>query len=203
MELPFNAAADRNKEVIGDALSEYLAQATTVLEIGSGSGQHAVYLCRRFSHLQWQVTDQSSYLEGLAAVVEQSGCENIQPPTELQAGACVETGNRVYSFVYSANTAHIMGINEIAATFEIVSRCLSAEGLFALYGPFKENGLHNSDGNIAFDKTLRSEDPKMGIRDIAELEDMANATGMKLHRQIAMPSNNRILLWQQQSNVAS
>jgi len=62
-----------------------------------------------------------------------------------------------------------MGINEIAATFEIVSRCLSAEGLFALYGPFKENGLHNSDGNIAFDKTLRSEDPKMGIRDIAEL----------------------------------
>jgi len=69
MELPFNAAADRNKEVIGDALSEYLAQATTVLEIGSGSGQHAVYLCQRFSHLQWQVTDQSSYLEGLAAVV--------------------------------------------------------------------------------------------------------------------------------------
>ena len=100
MELPFNAAADRNKEVIGDALSEYLAQATTVLEIGSGSGQHAVYLCQRFSHLQWQVTDQSSYLEGLAAVVEQSGCENIQPPTELQAGACVETGNRVYSFGY-------------------------------------------------------------------------------------------------------
>ena len=202
MELPFNAAADRNKEVIGDALSEYLAQATTVLEIGSGSGQHAVYLCQRFGHLQWQVTDQSSYLEGLAAVVEQSGCENIQPPIEMQAGGCAATDNRVYSFVYSANTAHIMGIEEVAATFEIVSHRLSAEGLFALYGPFKENGQHNSEGNIAFDKTLRSEDPKMGIRDIAELENMANATGMKLHSQIAMPSNNRILLWQQQSNNA-
>lgn len=196
MRLPFSAAADRNKEDIGDALSEYLANATTVLEIGSGSGQHAVYLCQRFGHLQWQVTEQRAHLEGLASVVGQSACENIQPPLELQAGGAIAMGSRVYSFVYSANTAHIMTIEEVAATVKIVNGCLSAEGWFAWYGPFKENGQHNSSGNVEFDKTLRSQDLGMGIRDIAELEDMANATGMKLQRQIAMPSNNRILLWQ-------
>ncbi len=200
MEVPFYTSADRNKEAIGDALSAYLARAANVLEIGSGSGQHAIYLCQRFSHLQWQVTEQAASLEGLrlavGLAVDQSGCKNIQPPIELDVSSYVGSENNAYAFVYSANTAHIMGIEEVKSTFKIVNRCMAADGLYALYGPFKENGQHNSEGNVAFDEALRSEDPKMGIRDITELSEIAMSSGLALLKQIDMPSNNRILLWQ-------
>lgn len=194
MEIPFNAAADRNKEVIGDALAKYLANATTVLEIGSGTGQHANYLCRRFDHLQWQVTDQRANLDGLRAAIAQSACENILLPFELEVSV-YDVSDKHYSFIYSANTAHIMGIEEVGSMFEVVSSSMAPDGIFALYGPFKENGQHNSEGNTAFDRTLRSEDPKMGIRDIADLQEMAGAGSLALLKQIAMPSNNRLLLW--------
>lgn len=196
MEVPYYASADRNKEAIGDALSTYLTSVTHVLEIGSGSGQHAIYLCQRFGHLQWQVTEQGVCLEGLRLAVAQSGCENIQPPFELDVSSYVDSEKNAYQFTYSANTAHIMGIEEVKSTFKIVNRCMTADGLFALYGPFKENGQHNSEGNVAFDEALRSEDPKMGIRDIAELSEIAISSDLVLLKQIDMPSNNRILLWQ-------
>ena len=200
MQLPFCAATDRNKQAIGDALADTLASVTNVLEIGSGSGQHAVYLCERFSHLQWQVTEQRQHLEGLRAVVAQSGCKNIRSPLELEVSSYNSSGEgsvdeAEYSFAYSANTAHIMGLEEVAATFSIISHCLQSDGCYGLYGPFKENGQHISDGNAEFDLSLQSEDSKMGIRDIAELEVIAKAHGMALQSQIAMPSNNRILLW--------
>ena len=88
-----------------------------------------------------------------------------------------------------------MGIEEVGSMFEVVSSSMAPDGIFALYGPFKENGQHNSEGNTAFDRTLRSEDPKMGIRDIADLQEMAGAGSLALLKQIAMPSNNRLLLW--------
>jgi len=205
MQPPYYPASDRNKQAIGDALAETFANVTDVLEIGSGSGQHAVYLCKRFSHLQWQVSDQPQYLEGLRANVEQSGCKNIRLPLELDVSSYdingrdsnggADADNAEYSFAYSANTAHIMSLEEVAATFSVISHCLKSDGCYGLYGPFKENGLHNSDGNAEFDLMLQAEDSKKGIRDIAELEVMAEAHGMVLQNQIAMPSNNRILLW--------
>ena len=88
--LPFSAAADRNKEAIGDAMQALLKCATNVLEIGSGSGQHAVYLCQRFDHLQWQVTEQSQYLDGLQAVVSDASLNNILSPIELEVSAFAE-----------------------------------------------------------------------------------------------------------------
>lgn len=195
MEIPFCAAADRNKEAIGDALAEQLEHASTVLEIGSGSGQHAIYLCERFSHLQWQPTEQQQNLAGLHAAIDQSTCANIQVPFGLEVSTFAPFDSGVYSLVYSANTAHIMGIEEVRAMFEVASRSLVTEGRFALYGPFKENGQHNSEGNMAFDNALRSEDPSMGIRDIDELTVLATSSGLVLQQQVSMPSNNRILLW--------
>jgi len=203
--LPYSASADRNKEAIGDALEALLSRATTVLEIGSGSGQHAVYLCRRFGHLQWQVTEQSQYLEGLRAVVSDAAPGNVLTPIELQVSAVANnkssldrTGSN-YSFVYSANTAHIMGFDQVPALFAVVSHCLDDDGCFALYGPFKENGQHNSDGNRDFDASLRLQDSQMGIRDINELVEFASGSGLALAEQISMPANNRILLWRKPS----
>jgi len=199
--LPYNAAADRNKEAIGDALSSILSRATNVLEIGSGSGQHAVYLCRRFDHLQWQVTEQSQHLEGLQAVVSDAALGNVCDPLELSVNAFIDDTNALdhlgsnYSFAYSANTAHIMGFDQVPGLFTVASHCLDNDGCFALYGPFKENGHHNSDGNREFDASLRLQDSQMGIRDIEELKEFASSSGLALTDQIAMPANNRILLW--------
>lgn len=195
--LPYSAAADRNKEAIGDAMESLFNAATTVLEIGSGSGQHAVYLCRRFSHLQWQATEQSQYLESLQAALSAAALSNIQKAFELQvtavAGSDIAGSN--YSLVYSANTAHIMGFDQVPSLFAVAGQCLHADGCFALYGPFSENGQHNSDGNRDFDASLRSQDPGMGIRDIEALEEFASRAGLALTEQISMPANNRILLW--------
>jgi len=171
--LPFSASADRNKEAIGDALADYLECASTVLEIGSGSGQHAVYLCQRFGNLRWQVTEQSQYIEGLTAAVAHAALKNILAAVVLEVStAANDTDLKIdanYSLVYSANTAHIMGIEQVAAMFAVAGQCLSDDGCFALYGPFKENGQHNSEGNRDFDASLRRQDPVMGIRDIAEV----------------------------------
>ncbi len=200
-QLPYSAAADRNKEAIGDAMQALLNRATNVLEIGSGSGQHAVYLCQRFGHLQWQVTEQDQYLEGLHAVVSDASPGNILSPIELQVGSFANQSTAAngleknYSVIFSANTAHIMGFDQVPSLFKVVSQCLHRDGCFALYGPFKENGQHNSDGNRDFDASLRSEDSRMGIRDIEDLEEFAHRCGMALTDQIAMPANNRILLW--------
>jgi len=212
--LPYSASADRNKEAIGDALADYFdcaatvpastvlagtVLAGTVLEIGSGSGQHAVYLCQRFGHLRWQVTEQKQYLDGLKAAVTHAALNNILDPVELEVSAAAIKNDKSidtnYSFVYSANTAHIMGIVQVEAMFALVGQCLSDDGLFALYGPFTENGQHNSEGNRDFDASLRLQDPVMGIRDIAELEVFAKNNNLSLSKQIAMPANNRILLW--------
>jgi len=204
--LPFSAAADRNKEAIGDAIEALLNHSTTVLEIGSGSGQHAVYLCRRFGHLQWQVTEQSQYLEGLQAVVSDASLDNILNPFELEVSAVADDGLTVkgmesnYSLVYSANTSHIMRFDQVPSLFTVAGHYLHGDGCFALYGPFKENGQHNSDGNRDFDASLRSQDSRMGIRDIEALKEFASASGLTLTDQISMPANNRILLWRKHSS---
>ena len=93
-----------------------------------------------------------------------------------------------------------MGFDQVPSLFKVVSQCLHNDGCFVLYGPFKENGQHNSDGNRDFDASLRSEDSRMGIRDIEDLVEFANRCGMVLADQIAMPANNRILLWRKSSD---
>ncbi len=199
MEHPFSPSADRNKEAIGDALQQYLANASNVFEIGSGTGQHAIYLCDRFKHLQWQPSEQVMHLESLTYVIEEAAVSGIAAPVELDVAVSITeetTGtDEYYSFAFSSNTAHIMAIDEVAAMFQVIQRRLQAKAFFALYGPFKIDGVHTSDGNAEFDANLRSQQPHMGIRDKAEVESLATDCGLELHRDIPMPANNRILLW--------
>ena len=215
--LPFSVAAERNKEAIGDALAYYLQVADTVLEIGSGSGQHAVYLCNRFDHLVWQMTEKSSHLQGLSQVVTHTNSSQLLDPLELEVGSAAKALNAdssgsgssggtsgtakihfkksAYSMVFSANTAHIMDLEEVAFMFQVVSYALQPKGFFALYGPFKINGEHTSDSNRNFDTTLRRHQTYRGIRDKSELDAMASDNGLMFEAEIIMPSNNRTLLW--------
>lgn len=194
MSLPFSASADRNKTAIGDALTDVLNSVTTVLEIGSGTGQHAVYLAERFPNLQWQPTDRSENLTAIQQYIEASTCSNILPPIEIDVADKVSL-NRQYDLAYSANTAHIMSLAEVKAMFELVSASLHTGASFALYGPFSYGGKHTSDGNRNFNEMLQQQAAHMGIRDKAELDTIALDAGLDFIDDKAMPSNNRILLW--------
>ena len=211
MSLPFSQAAERNKEAIGDALHELLGAATTVFEFGSGTGQHAAYLCQRFSHLLWQPSEQQTNLETIKLLIDQAGLHNILPPLEcdvLQRTLSVaslalpvneQSGgdeHRRFSFAFSANTAHIMSVPAVARMMSIAAELLEPVGIFALYGPFRYGTAPMAEGNIQFDAMLREQDAEMGVRDKYELDSFAVANGMTPIDDLPMPSNNRILIWQ-------
>lgn len=194
MALPFSASADRNKEVIGDALERYLTEAGSVLELGSGTGQHAAYLAERFPALRWQPSDKAEHLGAIAQWIERSGLTNIAPPIEIDVS--VDSAHAgIYGFAFSANTAHIMSLSEVAGMFHVVSSCLKIGARFALYGPFMYGGKHTASSNENFDAMLKQQSASMGIRDKAALDAMAFEAGLEFSEEIEMPANNRILIW--------
>ena len=202
MSSPFSAAADRNKEVIGDALADYFNEPVKVCEIGSGTGQHAIYFCDRFPAVSWQPTDQGSHIDTLSKACSQVTLENLLTPIELEVSACIRQPALLqalpeehYSFIYSANTAHIMSMEDVISMFTLVGSVLKEAGLYALYGPFKVDGVHTSEGNRNFDQSLRMEKPHMGIRNKEDLLVLGTEQGLQLVKDIPMPANNRILLW--------
>ncbi len=203
MSLPFSPSADRNKEAIGEALDAWLRAATSVFEFGSGTGQHAVYLCRQFPALQWQPSELEQNLPALTQLLQQAAVNNIQSPlvcdvlewphsAQTATAAMTESS---YSFAYSANTAHIMSMEAVAGMISMAASLLQPHGCFALYGPFRYGTEHTGDGNINFDAMLRESDASMGVRDKFALDDLAQRSGMASVDDIAMPSDNRILIW--------
>ena len=194
MALPFSASADRNKQAIGDALSGYFEATDNVFEVGSGTGQHAVYFSQRFSNLQWQPTDRSEHIAPMTQRIAESGLGNIAAPMVLDVA--VESSIKdQYSLAYSANTAHIMSLTEVASMFNLLSSLLKPNGYFALYGPFSFAGKHTSDGNESFDAMLKQQSTSMGIRDKSELDELAFEAGLDFHEQLNLPANNCVLVW--------
>lgn len=195
MQASFSAAADRNKEAIGDALREYLLNTDNVIEIGSGTGQHAVYLAERYTGLHWQPTDRAENLSSIEQWVDQSGLDNIAPPIELDVSKEYDNDQK-YNLAYSANTAHIMSEPQVAQMFKVVSHHLNVGGYFVLYGPFLYATKATAPGNKNFDAMLRQQSAHMGLRHKARLDEMAFDVGMEFKEDIEMPTNNRILVWQ-------
>ena len=195
MNKPWAEAAEQNKGVIFDAIEPYLHGAA--LEIGSGTGQHAVYFASRKDDLDWQPSDLAPNLPGIERWIVESGLGNIRPPLTLDVnGAWPE---REFDLVFSANTFHIMSEDEVARCIACVGACLRAGGAFALYGPFNYDGSYTSESNASFDAMLRARNPASGIRDFDWLDRLATAAGMILREDIAMPANNRTLIWQKRT----
>ncbi len=194
MSIPFSAAADRNKEVIGDVLETHLSHVQTVLEIGSGTGQHAVYFAGRFSGVVWQPTDRAENITAISARVNESGLKNVLLPLVLDVEAQADLVGR-YDFAFSANTAHIMSVAQVRCMFNVVSTHLKVNAVFALYGPFKYRGQHTAQSNESFDAMLQQQGAHMGIRDKADLDAMAFDVGLDFYKDIEMPANNRLLMW--------
>lgn len=191
---PNAPAAERNKHAILEVLRDEFAKCRSVLEIGSGTGQHAVFFARMMPWLTWQTSDLPENHDAINAWLEHAGLDNLRAPIELN----VEKPGRLdqqYDAVFSANTAHIMSITGVESMFAVIGSCLHDDGKFCLYGPFNLDGEFTSDSNRRFDASLKSQDPRMGIRDLAVLDEFAIANGLQRTNLYAMPANNMLAVW--------
>ncbi len=193
--LPYASATERNRQPILDQLYGLLPGKGSILEIGSGTGQHAVFFTRHLKGLCWQPTDKLENLAGLEAQFAAEGNERILTPLKLDVLHDPWPGHS-YAAAFSANTAHIMPWEAVQAMFAGVATHLERGARFCLYGPFNIGGEFTSPSNAQFDARLRLEDPQMGIRDMAEVERLSASHQMHLEQKIAMPVNNFILVFE-------
>ena len=191
---PFSEYAERNAAPILSVLQSEFENCTKVLEIGSGTGQHAVRFAGALPFLQWQTSDRDENLSGINAWVKDSGLSNVLPPLSMDVlSAAVPPAS--CDAVFSANTAHIMSIEAVQKMFALAGKALSDGGVFCLYGPFRQQGEFNTPSNAAFHQTLRSQNPEMGIRHLESLDGCARDHDMARVRLYAMPANNHIAVW--------
>ncbi len=193
--IPYSSAAERNRNPILDQLRVLIPRQGTVLEIGSGTGQHATYFTRNLPGLLWQPSDRQENIAGLEACFAAEGNERILPPLKLDV-TCDPWPGHSYDAAFSANTAHIMPWDAVVAMFAGIAAHLVRHARFCLYGPFNINHCFTSPSNAQFDASLRAQDSQMGIRDMADLESLANLHLLQFEQQLAMPANNFILVFQ-------
>jgi len=192
-------ASERNKEPILRVLQQVLPCAGTVLEIGSGTGQHAVHFGARFPGLVWQTSDLVENHADICAWLEEAGLDNVRPPLTLDVAAG-QWPAKPLEAVFSANTAHIMSWVQVQAMLSGVGQVLADGGVFCLYGPFNYDANYTSESNAAFDRFLQDRDPQSGIRDFEALNGGMEEAGLVLWRDYGMPSNNHLLVWKKPDN---
>lgn len=194
---PYAQACDRNRDPILSVLKKVLTDPGTLLEIGSGTGQHAVYFAEHLPHLKWKCSDLSENLSGMEQWVLEAGLPNLTMPFELDVSS-VEWEALEFDYVFSANVIHIMSWNHVKEFIIGAGQTLPVNGLLILYGPFNYQGEYTSESNRTFDGWLKDRDPLSGIRNYEDLEQLANSVGLKLFGNFTMPANNEILCWQKQ-----
>lgn len=189
----FSEACERNRDPILTVLRSVLAGKRNVLEIGSGSGQHALHFAEHLPHLSWQTSDLKANHPSIRGWQEESGLANLLPPIELDVGSTWPL--QKFDAAFTANTCHIMAWPEVEAMFAGVGGVLQPGGVFLLYGPFNYGGKFTSPSNQRFDEYLRAQAPHMGIRDFEAIRPLADEQGMALIADHEMPANNRLLVF--------
>lgn len=203
MEKPFSPSCERNRDPILDVLRHHLGGARQVLEIGSGTGQHAVHFAAAMPWLTWHASDDAGNLAGITQWLDEAGLANTPAPIALQAAAepephfTPELPAQLLPFdaVFTANTLHIMGWPEVQALFASLPGILAEQALVIVYGPFNQGGDFSSDSNREFEGWLKARDPRSGIRDIEAVDALAAGIGLQRIDDVAMPANNRMLVW--------
>ena len=195
---PSAPATERNQAPILEVLRTEFSGLQRVLEIGSGTGQHAVHFAAALPHLFWQTSDLPGNHAGIAAWIEFAGLPNVAAPLCLDVAswdAREQQHDAPFDAVFSANTAHIMSFPMVESMFRLVAELLPDEGLVCLYGPFKQDGSFSSESNASFDRSLKSQDSRMGIRDLEDLDRLAADGALARYADYAMPSNNLMVIW--------
>ena len=195
MDKPFSPSSERNREPILAVLREAFANCHRVLEIGSGTGQHAVHFAAHLPHLVWQSSDRPENHDGIRAWLAAAALPNTPAPLELDVTQARWPRVR-FDGVFSANTLHIMGWDEVQILFKRLPEVIEPGARLAIYGPFNYEGRFTSDSNAAFDQRLKGDNPKRGIRDFEAVDALARGIGFALVADHAMPANNRCLVWQ-------
>jgi cyclopropane fatty-acyl-phospholipid synthase-like methyltransferase len=192
--LPFSEACERNKDPILAVLRECFAERTQVLEIGSGTGQHAVHFVRHLTHLTWYPTEQLNFLQDLAERVQLEGSHNLRPPTVLDVRQSVWPLRSVDA-IFTANTLHIMSWEEVTAMYRGIGNVLAPAGVLCVYGPFRYEGRYTSESNRQFDQALKERDPASGLRDVEAVTALAAPYGIRLVADHDLPAFNRLLVF--------
>jgi SAM-dependent methyltransferase len=191
---PYSEACEENKGPILAVLKQVFATSRRVLEIGSGTGQHAVHFGRHLPHLSWQTSDLPEHHAGIRAWLEEAGLGNVFPPLALDVDHAPWPVDEVDA-VFSANTTHILSWAQVERMFSGIGMVLQEDGVLCVYGPFNYGGAYTSASNARFDAWLKARDPSSGIRDFEKLDALAEVHGMSLERDYPMPVNNRTLVW--------
>ena len=194
---PFAPACERNRDPILAVLRPHFADRSRVLEVGSGTGQHAVHFAAAMPFLVWQTSDVAENLPGIRMWLDDAKLRNTPPPLVLDVD-----GNdwpaAPFDAIFSANTLHIMSWPEVERFFGALDAITTRDAKLAIYGPFNYGGAFTSASNAAFDESLKARAPHMGIRDIEAVDALARKAGFAMIDDVAMPANNRTLVWQRQ-----
>ena len=196
----FSEACNRNQAPILAVLKEVLPDTGRVLEIGSGTGQHAAYFSRSLPDLAWQPSDLAEALPSIEAWREESGAPNLNPPMVIDLLGNNDTPSRVDAIV-CINTAHIVAWTGVERLFSIAANILEPKGVLYFYGPYRYPDHALEPSNVAFDRWLKEQNSVSGIRDYAAVESLAESNGFILGGDRSMPSNNRSIWWVRQTAV--
>ncbi|MEN3365260.1 MAG: hypothetical protein V7606_2534 [Burkholderiales bacterium] len=197
MTRQYSAACERNKEPILAVLRDAFEDGGRILEIGSGTGQHAAFFGENLPQLTWQTSDLPHNHASIIDWQQEAGLPNVLAPLTLDTGSD-NWPEGPYDGVFSANTCHIMAWQEVQAMFAGIGRILRKGGVLCIYGPFNYSGKFTSMSNAQFDASLRAQAPHMGIRDFEAIDRLAAENGLRLDTDHAMPSNNRLLVWRRE-----
>lgn len=191
---PYSQACENNKLPILNEISSIFSQCNDVLEIGSGTGQHAIFFAEKLPHLNWHTSDCLENHSGIIEWIVDSSVINVKHPISLNVVSDIWPSTK-FSAVFTANTCHIMHWYEVVKMFENVAHILSPCGFFVIYGPFNYQNAYTSESNKNFDEMLRTRDPESGIRDIEMILSLATDNSLELVDDIGMPANNRLLVF--------
>lgn len=194
-DLPFSQACENNKRPILEVLRRHLQGPRHVLEIGSGTGQHAVFFAESLPQVRWRPSDLPTNLPIVRERQRRAALNNLAEPIELDIDRS-QWPRESFQAVFSANTAHIMSWPSVERFIPGAAAVLVPRGLLLLYGPFNYDGHYTSESNARFDQHLRQRDPQSGIRDFESVNALAQGCGLELLEDNAMPANNRLLVWQ-------
>jgi len=188
---PYSKACENNKEPILAILKSAFSNVSNVLEIGSGSGQHAVHFAPALPHLVWQTSDVVINHQGMMAWLNAFPADNLLPPLALDLNDEWQIAR--YDAIFTANTLHIVNQSLVTSFFDKTAKHLNVGGKLCIYGPFNYAGKFTSESNAEFDNWLKIKSPECGIRDFEWICELANEAQLELVKDHEMPANNRLL----------
>lgn len=201
MEKPHSPSCERNQQFILDVLKTIIKPSdSNLLEIGTGTAQHAVFMAPKFSHLNWQTSDLKINHAGINWMIDDSKIANIKRPLEYQANQ-TEFPQVNADIVYTANTLHIMSWRSVEVLIAQLGAHLKTGANIVIYGPFNYDGKFTSESNAKFELWLKQQNSQSGIRDFESIVSSFEKYNIRLISDIEMPANNRILHFMKENNA--